>query len=294
MSWGLMAFRSEWSAGKNRYGGTMKFISSVFKSFFSDDCLNIAANISFCALLAIIPIAMMMVSIAGYFLGGSQDAFQKIIAISSNILPVGKEIFTANLQSILDQRSSLGIVGIVFLVFIATILVSSIERALDIIFKSVKRRNFLHSRLLGIALIFWVTLLFALPTMAQILEGLLDRYGFGFPLSDLMAEKTFFVLIAFLAYMMTVVVVPNQKVYIRYAMAGGFLFALGIGAAKFIFRWYMLFAMQRYNIIYGSLTAVVLLVVWIYYLSVVMLLSTELVAALQLAMPLHRKPKNGL
>lgn len=272
----------------------MKVLSSVFKSFFGDDCLNLAANISFCALLAIIPIAMMMVSIAGYFLGGSQDALQKITAIAGNILPVGKEIFTANLQSILDQRSSLGIVGIVFLVFIATLLVASIERSLDIIFKSVRKRNFFHSRLLGVALIFWITLLFALPTMAQILEGLLERYGFGFPLSDLMEGKAFFILIAFLAYIMTVVVVPNQKVYIRYAAAGGLLFALGIGAAKFIFRWYMLFAMQRYNIIYGSLTAVVLLVIWIYYLSVVILFSAELVAALQAGMVFHRKQKDGL
>ncbi|MFH0800217.1 MAG: YihY/virulence factor BrkB family protein [Pseudomonadota bacterium] len=267
----------------------MKFFNSLFKSFFRDDCLNLAANISFCALLAIIPIGMMMVSITGYFLGGSDEAFRKIVAIATNILPVGREVFIANLQSILEQRSSLGIVGVVFLVFIATILVSSIERSLDIIFNSVKRRNFFHSRLLGIALIFWVTLLFSLPTMAQILQGLFARYGFGFPLFDLMTGKAFFALIAFMAYLMTVVVVPNQKIYIRYAMVGGVVFAIGLGVAKFIFRWYMIFAIQRYNLIYGSLAAVVLLVVWIYYLSVVMLLSAELVARLQERMSFHRE-----
>lgn len=267
----------------------MKFISSIFKSFFKDDCLNLAANISFCALLAIIPIAMMIVSIAGYFLGGSEEAVQKITAIAANILPVGRELFVANLQSIMEQRSSLGIVGVVFLVFIATILVSSIEHSLDIVFKTVKKRNFLHSRLLGIALIFWFTLLFSLPTMAQILEGLLDRYGFDFPLSGFMAGKAFFFLVAFLAYVMTVIIIPNMKVYFRYAAVGGVIFAIGIGVAKFIFKWYMLFAIQRYNIIYGSLTAVVLLVVWIYYLAVVMLLTAEIVAVMQERMCFHNQ-----
>lgn len=266
----------------------MKFIGSIIRSFFRDDCVNLAANISFCALLAIIPVAMIMVSVAGYFLGGSQDAVMKIIDMSANILPVGRDLFAGNLQSIMDQRGSLGIIGVVFLVFIATILTGSIERSLDIVFKAVKRRNFFHSRLLGIAIIFWVTLLFSLPTMTQILEGLLERYGFGFPLSDLMTGKVFFFFVAFLAYIMTVVVVPNHKVYFRYAMAGGIFFAVGLGVAKFIFRWYMFFAMGRYNIIYGSLTAVVLLIVWIYYLAVVILLSAELVTAMQERMLFHK------
>lgn len=271
----------------------MKFIGSIIRSFFKDDCLNLAANISFCALLAIIPVAMMIVSIAGYFLGGSEEAVNKIVAMSSNILPVGKELFAANLQSIMDQRSSLGIIGVVFLVFISTILTGSIEHSFDTVFKAVKRRNFFHSRLLGVALIFWITLLFSLPTMAQILEGLLEGYGFNFPLSEFMIGKAFFFVVAFFAYIMTVVIIPNHKVYFRYAAVGGIFFAVGLGVAKFIFRWYMFFAMQRYNIIYGSLTAVVLLIVWIYYLAVVALLSAELVSALQEKMPFHRKGENG-
>lgn len=266
----------------------MKFIISIFRNFFRDDCLNLAANIAFCALLAIIPIGMMMVSIAGYFLGGSDEAVGKIISMATNILPVSRDLFAANLQSILEQKSSLGIIGVVFLIFIATILTGSIERSLDIIFKAERRRNFLHSRLLGIALIFWITLLFSLPTMAQILEGLFNRYGFDFPLSDLMGGKAFFLIIAFAAYLMTVVVIPNKKIYIRYAAVGSVVFAVGIGVAKFVFKWYMLFAIARYNIIYGSLTAVVLLVVWIYYLSVVLLFSAELVESLQTRMLFHR------
>ena len=267
----------------------MKIVLSIFRSFIRHYCLNLAENIAFGALLAIIPIGMMMVSIAGYFLGGSADAFDQVVAMATNILPVGRDTFVANLQSILSQRSSLGIVGVGFLVFIATLLTSSIERALDIVFKAVKRRNFFHSRLLGIALIFWVTLLFSLPTMAQILEGLLARTGFNFPLSEFMAGKSFFMLVAFLAYVMTVVVIPNPKVYIRYAAVGGVLFALGLGVAKFLFRWYMLFAISRYNVIFGSLAAAVLIVVWVYYLAVVLLFTAELVAELQARRLFHRR-----
>ncbi len=267
----------------------IKFIGRVIRSFFVDDCLNYAANMSFCALLAIIPIAMLMVSIAGFFLGSSQDALQRIVQLATDVLPVGRDTFTMNLQSVLDQRTSLGIVGIFFLIFIATILMASIERALDAIFRTPSRRNFFHSKLIGIGLIVGATVLFSLPTMAQILEGLLQRYGFGFPLSYLMGGKAYFFLVGFMTYMMTIVVIPNRRVYIRYAAVGGIFFSVGVGVAKFLFRSYMIFALQRYNVIYGSLTAAVLLVVWIYYFSAIFLLSAELVAAMQEGRFFHKK-----
>lgn len=267
------------------------FIGRIIRNFFKDDCFDFAANISFYALMAVIPIGMLMVSIAGYFLGASQEALQRIMDVASDVLPVGKEIFLANLQSILDQKTSLGLVGIIFLFFISTILVASVERALDRVFDTPSRRNFLHSRLLGVAIIFWITLLFSLPTMVNILEGLLHSYGFIFPLSDLMTGRSYYFLVSFLAYLMVIVVVPNRKVFVRYALLGGIFFSVGIGVSKFIFSAYLQFSIQRYNIIYGSLTAVVLFLIWIYYLSSLMLFSAEIVAAIQERRIFHRSFK---
>lgn len=273
----------------------MKVVGNIIKAFFRDDCLNIAANISFCAQLSIIPVVMMVVSIIGYFVGGSEYVFTQIVALTQDLFPVSRELLITNLHAIMDQRSSLGLVGVGMLVFISTILMSSIERALDIIFKIEKGRNFLHSRLLGIVVIFLVTFMLFLPTMVQIMEGAFIRYGFEFPISSTWMGKPFFLFVAFIAYIMTVVIIPNKKVFIRYAAIGGVIFALGITVTKFIFKWYMVFALQRYNLIYGSLTAAILMVIWIYYLVVVMLLATEVVAELQSRMLLHRKSeKKGL
>jgi membrane protein len=260
----------------------MRLIGKILKSFFNDDCFSMSANIAFCSILAIVPLTMIMVSIAGYFLGSSNDIFQTIVNGLGQALPVGREEFVANLKTVMDQRSSLGIVGIVFLVFIATILLGSIEHAFDVIFRSVNRRNFFHSRLMGIALIFAITLLFFIPTMVRVLEGLLNRYGFTFPLGELLTTDVFFFIGAFLVFMLGSVVIPNEKVFARYAVIGGIFFALGIGLAKLIFRWYMGIAITRYNLIYGSFTAAVLYVIWTYYLAVVLLLSAEVVAQIQL------------
>lgn len=260
----------------------MRLIGRILKSFLSDDCFTMSANIAFCAILAIVPLTMIMVSIAGYILGSSAEIFQEIVSGIGRVLPVGREEFVANLKTVMDQRSSLGLVGVIFLVFIATILVGAIEHAFDTVFRSVKRRNFFHSRLVGIALIFWITLLFFIPTMVRILEGLLNRYGFTFPLGSLLTTDVFFFVGAFLVFVVGTVVIPNEKVYARYAAFGGIVFVLGIGIAKFIFRWYIGIAITRYNLIYGSFTAAVLYIIWTYYLAVVLLLSAEVVSQIQL------------
>lgn len=259
----------------------MRVIGRIIKTFFDDDCFSMAANIAFCAILSVVPMTMIMVSIAGYFLGSSSDVFQEIVNGLAGALPLGKEEFVANMRSLMEQRSSLGIVGVIFLVFIATILVGSIERAFDTVFRSVKRRNFFHSRLIGIALIFGITLLFFIPTMVRILEGLLDRYGFYFPLSGLLTTDVFFFIVAFLAFVVGTVVIPNQKVFARYAAIGGIVFASGIGVAKLIFGWYMGIALTRYNVIYGSFTAIILFIIWTYYLAVILLLAAEVSAQIQ-------------
>jgi membrane protein len=271
----------------------MKIIASIIKSFWDDDCFNYAENIAFCTMLAIIPNVMVMVSIAGFFLGQSHDALMSIVEMATDVLPIGRDVIISNMQSILDKRSSLSIFGIVFLLFISTLLVASIERALNIIFKSTGKRNFFHSRLLGVAVIAWITFLFSLPTMVQILEGLLNRYGFGFPLGWFMTGKSYFFLVAFLAYAMVMVIIPNKKVYIRYAAVGAVMFSMGISIARFIFQWYMHFALHRYDIVYGSLAAVIVLIVWIYYLSVVLLFSAEAVATMQERRCLHRRAARG-
>ncbi len=259
----------------------MRLIGRILKAFIKDDCFSLSANISFCALLAVIPLMMIVMSITGYFLGSQVEIFNQVVDAIVSVLPIGREYFVKNLTSLLEQKSSFGIIGIFTLLFIVTILVSSIEKAFDIIFRSVTRRNFFHSRLIGIALIFGITILFFIPTMIRVLEGLLKRFGFNFPFGELFVADLFIFVVSFLAFIFVAVVIPNQKVYIRYAAVGGMIFSVGLGVARIIFRFYAGFALNRYNLIYGSFTAAIMLIMWIYYLSNILLLSAEVVAHLQ-------------
>jgi len=259
-------------------------LPNAIKAFFKDDVFSLSASIAFCALLSIIPLTMLMTSAAGYMLGSYEDVFNSLVSGISDLIPWGHDIIVANLESVMAKRSHLSIFGVGFLIFIATILVSSIEIAFDKIFRTEKSRNFFHSRLLGIGMIFLATLLLFLPPIAGALQISIQRFGIHIPLAEFMTGKAYFIMVTFIAYLMIVVIIPNRKVYLRYALVGGLIFSGGIALAKYLFQWYLGFAITRYNVIYGSLTAVILTVVWIYYMSLVLLFSAEIVSEMQ-----HRK-----
>jgi len=259
----------------------MSFIKDLAKSFKEHDCFNLAANISFFAILSLIPLLMITMSIAGYVLGSSQGLFDQIVSAVTSVLPTGQEELTSSLRKIIKGRSGVGGVGIIFLLFIASLLFSSIEHALDAVFQSVKKRNFFHSRGLSILLVFGFVFVMFTPTMVGLFQSALSRFNIIIPLGEIATSKAFFAVIMTLSFVAAVVIIPNHDVKIRFAVIGGLFFAAGTVMAKHLFRLYIFHSFDRYNVIYGSLTVLVVSIIWIYYLTTILLLSSELVAVIQ-------------
>lgn len=263
-----------------KYG--KEFFKSIFKNYCAHDCFHLAANISFFAILSLIPVTMLMVSAAGLMLETSEELFLQITQTITTGLPDAISAgFIVNLKNVMQGSSSLGWLGFAFLLFISTFIFSSLEHSLDKVFQSTHKRNFFHSKFLAVFLIFLVMFLFSLPTTISLFERLVGNLGYHIPLSSYMTAKVFFFIFTFLSFILAITIVPNQRVYIGHAFVGAFIFAGGVVLAKHIFGWYLVMSFDRYNVVYGSLTALVLLFIWIYYVASILLLSSEVVAAIQ-------------
>lgn len=259
----------------------MNIIRDLARSFKEHDCLSLAANISFFAVLSLIPLLMITMSVAGYVLGHSQDLFNQIVLTITDVLPQGREQLIANLKHIVAGRSQVGGFGILILLFIASLLFTSVEHALDRIFQSVKKRNFFHSRLLSVLIMFGAIAFLFLPTMVGIFQSFLYEFNITVPLTSLVTSKFFFMGMMVVIFTLAVVIIPNHDVKFKYALIGGAFFAVGLGIAKLLFRFYVSHAFDRYNLIYGSLTVLVVSIIWLYYIANILLLASELVAVIQ-------------
>ena len=72
--------------------------------------------------------------------------------------------------------------------------------------------------------------------------------------------------------------VPHTAVALRHALAGGASCALLFEGVKHFFTWYIANDSQ-YGVVYGSLEAIVILVVWTFYSSSILLFCAEVVSA---------------
>ena len=259
------------------------FFRELYRGFVGKECLQLAANISFCALLSLIPMLMIGVAAAGYLLGGTEEVYSHLIRSVTHVLPQGKELILANLEEVMRNWHQLGLWGLGILLFISTLLFGAIERALNKIFVAAKGRNFFHSRLMAVGLILLFSILFFLPILASIMETSLARFGFTFPLSDFLHGAFYRPLFSFVAFLVVLKVVPTHPIRFRYVLAGGVVFVLGVSLTRRLFFLYLGYAFNQYNIIFGSLAALVLLILWIYYLSLVLLIAALVAKTLQMS-----------
>lgn len=258
------------------------FFRDVFLGYRRDDCLNFSAVISFYAIFSVLPIAMISVSLLATFLGSSADLLLRFQTIVDSLVPGASDDFIRIVNAMIERKQRFSFISAGILVLIASFLFTALERALDRVFRTVKSRNFFHSRIVAVGFIFVFILLFAVPGFLRLARELLAAVpGFQEVIPHIMSGDTFFFFVAFAAFLLSVTLIPNHKVYLRYAFFGGVAFTALTGIARILFKMYIVASWSRYNLIYGSLTLLIVLTVWIYYLSNIYLLCAQIVARLQ-------------
>lgn len=93
-----------------------------------------------------------------------------------------------------------------------------------------------------------------------------------------------FVLPAVLVFLTTsalYLVLPQKQVLVRQALLGALATTLLLEAGKHIFTYYAMLQVSQFGVIYGSLTAVVIFLLWVFYAASIFLFGAEIVRNLE-------------
>jgi len=256
-------------------------VKAAVKEFFADDGLNLSASMAFFAIMSVIPISMILISVVGHYIGQSEELFGEISGWVMKTIPIVQPDFIQFLRTLVDKKLTSGWVGIVFLFFIAHVLFTDIEHILDKILKSERKRNFWHSRVLSIGFIFLTCVVLFALIVFKVAAQYLSRYGISAEQYSVIQGNMSYFLAHFMVFVLLLKFAPNEFIRMKNILIGALVFAGMTVSASLLFRWYVQAALDRYHFIYGSLTVLVMLVLWIYYLSIIFVFSAELVNALQ-------------
>ena len=131
---------------KKLFDRVYQLLKSVVSGYRADDCDLFAAVISFYAIFSMLPLAMITAAILAHVLGSSVELIQHFQALVASVIPTASDQLMLILRSALEKKQRVSLMSAGALIVIATFLVSALERALDRVFRSAKKRNYFHSR----------------------------------------------------------------------------------------------------------------------------------------------------
>lgn len=257
-----------------------EFLRRLFERFQEDRCTQFAAGLSYASLLALVPLLAISLALLTAF-PAFESAQEQLKTFIFDALPPEQAVSAAEqLDQLLANVSGLTGPGIVGLSVTAVLLLANIHGSLNAIWRVREPRPLSLQ-----VLVYW-----ALLTLGPLLFGAsISISGIAFaPIQEFLgftgemtraASRLLALFLAIAGFSVLYLVVPNRPVRISSAVTGGLVAGLGFELLKFGFGIYIA-NFPSYQIVYGALSTLPILLVWIYLVWVVILLGAEVAATL--------------
>lgn len=286
-------------------GEAYELLDGSIGDFARDHGPMYAGALAFYAILSLIPLVVLLASLSGFALAWGDEqvldaSLAEVMVQLRKVIPYIEPRFEDDLRVIIHNRRSLGAVGLVALLLSASEVFRAIEFALARIFARLdygdlneadaRPRSYLKSKLwfgafvtaiviLGITVRILFSLLRHLSDVLLLPRWLMDMVGDplagGSVLGAVMTAAA--VVLGFVAL---VKVFTRRHVHTRYAFLGGTLFWMLLQAAHVVFQLY-LERVRNIGAMYGSFAAPIIVILWIYFASTLLLFCCHITKAVQ-------------
>ncbi len=283
--------RGTWREGDGRFARSLRLSTSAIQTalrVLEGESVRLRAMaLTYISLFALVPALVVAFSVVQAFTGMERTSARVNEFLFENLAVGARTTIEPYLQRFVQNAhlTSAGLVGGAFLVWSAVSLFSNVDRAVNDIW-GVKRRRRMASQ----AVIYWMGLtLGPLLLAASVMVGHSTRdflAGTGVRFLSVVAGA----LLTCSFFAVLYVIVPNTKVRLRAAVAGG----LAAGVAWEIAKWGYTFAVAkffRYHAIYGSVAAVPIFLLWLFVSWAILLFGARLAFVVQYASALIRAPQ---
>src|ERR1700716_2743244 len=252
----------------------------------TDNTTGLAAQMAYQMLFLLAPGLLFLWHLLGLF-GTDPAKLHRMFLILKSFIPPDPEvqdILDAAMASVVVTGSSgfLANVGIVLGIYLGTVFISTISRALSETHGVREDRNWWSKYIVSFFMLFWfgLTILFCFNAVVfgERLAGVAEvNFQLTIPLQEWVAALN----LPFTAIALTVLALalyllpPENYLTIRQALPGAVFFSLGWIAVTKLFQIYVT-RYDRYNPTYLALASIIVLLTWMYLTCLLLLLGGKL------------------
>ena len=286
----------------------MKVLTFVWKIFrrlvwetTTDNTTGLAAQMAYQMLFTLAPGLLFLWHLLGLFGTDPAKLHRMFLILKSFIPPDPKvqDILDAAMASVVVTGSSgiLANVGIVLGIYLGTVFISTISRALSETHGVREDRNWWSKYIVSFFMLFWfgLTILFCFNAVVfgERLAGVAEvNFQLNIPLQEWVAALNLpftaiaLTILALALYLLT----PENYLTIRQALPGAIFFAVGWIIVTKLFQYYVT-RYDRYNPTYLALASIIVLLFWMYLTCLFLLLGGKLNAILRRERERTRTPE---
>ena len=263
----------------------LRDLRQVYRRFQDVGGFHLAASISFYALMSMIPLLFITINVLGYFIGKSHDLHEAVVGYLRTVYPMMGRTLTKEVDRVAASHE-LSWFSILLFLWLASLVFSSLEYSINTIFRTKERRHFIVTTVMSFGLVMLSGLFMALSFWSSYIPKFLESHSGYIAQTRAVVLLTHSVLVqvlplalVFLSFTLLYKMLPNRRVRLRLAAVGGLIAAALWELAKLAFVWYITGLANPG--VYGSLSAIVVFLLWVFYSAVILLFVAELVCLLE-------------
>ena len=258
----------------------LSLIRQVWVAFGEDNGALLAAAVSFYSFLSLFPLLLVVAGVLGFVLGSPQHA-EAVLTRMVGSFAVSRQTM-AVVQEVIHGRSVATGIGLVVLLWSGTSALVVLEQAMNLAWRTTERRSYLKRRGIALLMLLVVGLLMVLSlgitTLIHAIAASNSPIASKLNLFWRLLAYPVPALASIILFALIYKVLPHARVTWRVALVGGLFAGVLWEIAKHVFAYYVLHWPSN-NQVYGSLSSVILTMVWINYTSFITILGAEFASA---------------
>ena len=274
-----------------RFGGIVARIRSYFivelmirtvKEAAEDDLSHMAAGVAYYALFSIFPLLLGLIALSS-FLVESDQVHVTLSDVTSDFLPGSEKFIEDNISAVVSLRGAIGLTSVLGMIWSGSAMFGAINRAINRAWDIHSDRPIYINKPRHLLMALSVGILLALSlASAATVQSTEEIAALGGPVLEPLLSGTTQILLRLTSIGLVIAMflliykfMPNTKTYWKYIWPGAISSGLMFELSKDLFIFY-LDRWGAYNTVYGSIAPVIVLLLWVYVSSLIILIGAEI------------------
>ena len=253
------------------------FIKMLWSRINQDRLTTSSAGLAYTTILALVPLITVIFSLLSAFPMFDEVSLALKKIIYNNLVPTASDTIENYLEQFIGNTKKMTFMGVIGLIVTSLLLINSINTALNQIWKTKRKRSFMYN----------LTMYWTILTLGPILAGssvAISSYVFSLKwLSTaatgnfLLSTLPFFISVA--GFWLLYSIIPTESVPFKESIVGAIVAAILFELGKRAFALYIT-SFPTYQLIYGVVSSIPIMLVWIYFSWCIVLFGAEFAATL--------------